>query len=517
MFLKGSAPPATRRTARRAIAVAACLGGLLVPAQAQAAPGIDVTPSVANGSQVALGDVAQGQLVLANHSSAPEDGGYLTVSDLTLVPSCGAELADRNCVLSPGPDRGTITVGDSATGSGACTGNSFAVTDADPVSGKVTFTPDIPIILGAAGPGATCVVSFTYTVNRFPTKDSSSEEDGLQTDLVAFTRAIASWNGLQAPDLGYATVTVVRDTPDLTVTAPPTIQVGGRLSATATLAGSHPDGSLTFDLFGTADPDCAGAPVATSTVAVSGNGTFQSPAVVASAAGTYRWKASYGGDEDNEAVSSDCSAADAATEAVAEEPTSPRGGRRGARTGRPPAARRIRPDAQDVRPRVSRNGTGRRGRERSGAQEGQGGQGNDDQVHAVAAGERHDPRPARHVGPTVRDEVRQGDQEAQAQEALRALRQGLDAQARAPQRRREEGAVQRPCRAQGAAGGPLPPAGSSVGRRGHDERHPQRDVQDRQRLSHHVIGDAPYAARSIAARPTAQRGEGLLPQRASRA
>jgi hypothetical protein len=323
MFLKRSAPPIRIRTARRAIVLAGCLAAVLVAPAAQAAPGIDVTPIVASGSQVALGDVAQGQLVLTNHSTAPEDGGYITVSELTLVPSCGAELADRNCVIAPGPDLGMITIGDSGEGSGACTGNSFSVTDTDPVSGKVSFTADFPVILGAAGPGATCSVPFTYTVNRFPAKDSAGEEDGLQTDLVAFTRASASWNGLQAADLGYATVTVVRDTPVVTVSVPPTIEVGAPLSAAVTLAGTHPDGTLTFELFGPADPDCAATPLYSSTTAVNGNATVQSPAVLASEAGTYRWRASYGGDEDNDPASSDCAVAEAATEVVAPEITSP--------------------------------------------------------------------------------------------------------------------------------------------------------------------------------------------------
>ena len=323
MIFKRFAPPTSRRTARRAIVVAGCVAAVLVPATAQAAPGIDVTPAVATGSQVALGDVAEGQLVLTNHSTAPEDGGYITVTELSLVPSCGTELADRNCVLPPGPDLGTITVDDSAGASGACTGNSFSISAPDPVSGRVSFEADFPVILGASGPGATCVVTFTYTVHRYPLKDSSAEEDGLQTDLVAFTKATASWNGLQTPDLGYATVTVVPDTPELTVTAPPTIPVGGRTSAAVTLAGTHPDGTLTFALFGPADPDCVGAPVYTTTISVNGNGTFQSPAVVATRDGIYRWKASYGGDEDNDAASSDCAAADAATEVVADDPLLP--------------------------------------------------------------------------------------------------------------------------------------------------------------------------------------------------
>src|ERR1044072_5151482 len=127
MLLKRPSAPTRRRTARCALVLVGCVAAVLGPATAQAAPGIDVTPAVASGSEVALGDVAQGQLVLTNHSTPPEDGGYITVSELTLVPSCGAELADRNCVIAPGPDVGTITIGDSADGSSACTGNSFTV------------------------------------------------------------------------------------------------------------------------------------------------------------------------------------------------------------------------------------------------------------------------------------------------------------------------------------------------------------------------------------------------------
>ena len=252
----------------------------------------------------------------------------------------------------------------------------------------------------------------------------------MQTDLVAFTKATASWNGLQTPDLGYATVTVVPDTPELTVTAPPTIPVGGRTSAAVTLAGTHPDGTLTFALFGPADPNCVGAPVYTTTISVNGNGTFQSPAVVATRDGIYRWKASYGGDEDNDAASSACDAADAATEVVADEPLLPEeSGRSSCRSS--PCAWTASASAARPSPRVDRNEAVRDSRQGCEADEGQDGQGNHDQVRAVGRGGRHDHRGACLDRPALWREMREGDEEAQAQEALHPLRQGHDAQARA--------------------------------------------------------------------------------------
>jgi hypothetical protein len=85
------------------------------------------------------------------------------------------------------------------------------------------------------------------------------------------------------------------------------------VSVAGTLAGTHPDGSITFDLFGPTDATCAATPASSSTIPVNGNGTYRSQSVVASQPGTYRWRASYGGDEDNDAVSSACSEPSAAT------------------------------------------------------------------------------------------------------------------------------------------------------------------------------------------------------------
>ena len=210
------------------------------------------------------------------------------------MPSCGAELADKSCVDAPGADAGAITVGDSAVGSEACAGTTFAVAISDPASGKLSFTPSAPVVLDTLA-ASRCVVGFSYAVNFMPTKDSSADA-GTQTELVAF----ANSNAKGGADVGYATVTVVRDTPQLTLQASPAVVSGGTISATATLTGAAgPEGSITFDLFSPSDPGCSGTPMASSSVPVAGNGTYTSAAVVVSLPGNYHWTSSYGGDADN--------------------------------------------------------------------------------------------------------------------------------------------------------------------------------------------------------------------------
>jgi hypothetical protein len=77
----------------------------------------------------------------------------------------------------------------------------------------------------------------------------------------------------------------------------------------ATLTGgSSPSGTITFNLYGPSDTaDCSGAPVDTETAAVIGNGTYTAPTgYIPAATGTYWWTVSYGGDSNNDAVSSTC-------------------------------------------------------------------------------------------------------------------------------------------------------------------------------------------------------------------
>ena len=64
----------------------------------------------------------------------------------------------------------------------------------------MAFTPSTPVVLGATGtPTASCVIDFTASVLKAPTKDANPGTPGLQTDHVGF--AAASSNGA---DPGFA-------------------------------------------------------------------------------------------------------------------------------------------------------------------------------------------------------------------------------------------------------------------------------------------------------------------------
>lgn len=80
--------------------------------------------------------------------------------------------------------------------------------------------------------------------------------------------------------------------------------------------GVNPTGTLTFSLFPPGDPTCAGQPVYTQQVAVTGNGTYATTNTEyvidtsqnATPPGTYRWKIVYSGDSGNNGFTVACGA-----------------------------------------------------------------------------------------------------------------------------------------------------------------------------------------------------------------
>jgi hypothetical protein len=96
----------------------------------------------------------------------------------------------------------------------------------------------------------------------------------------------------------------------LTTQATPSAQLGGSISDTATLAGATTTagGTITFQAFGPNNSACA-LPVAfSSTVPVSGNGSYSSGSFTPTAAGTYLWVVTYSGDANNNSAMSPCGA-----------------------------------------------------------------------------------------------------------------------------------------------------------------------------------------------------------------
>jgi hypothetical protein len=88
--------------------------------------------------------------------------------------------------------------------------------------------------------------------------------------------------------------------PALSTTASEQPPGGGTLSDIANLSGGiDPSGAITFELFGPDDQACAGPPVFTSVVSVTGNGSHRSASFAVAAPGTYRWVVTYSGDAVN--------------------------------------------------------------------------------------------------------------------------------------------------------------------------------------------------------------------------
>jgi hypothetical protein len=127
-------------------------------------------------------------------------------------------------------------------------------------------------------------------------------------------RAIYSGDSANNPVAGACgaaneSVTVVKATPKLATTASGGIVLGGKVHDTAALTrGYNSTGTLTFRLYGPNDPTCSRAPVFQTQRTVSGNGAYRSADFTPKAAGTYRWRASYGGDFRNKAVAGACNA-----------------------------------------------------------------------------------------------------------------------------------------------------------------------------------------------------------------
>jgi hypothetical protein len=102
-------------------------------------------------------------------------------------------------------------------------------------------------------------------------------------------------------------VTVGKATAGFETEATGRTTIGGEIADTAILSGAHdPSGTITFSLFGPADEDCTGTPIATDTVSVSDNGTFAAESFTPTVPGTYRWVAAYSGDGENEPEAGTC-------------------------------------------------------------------------------------------------------------------------------------------------------------------------------------------------------------------
>jgi hypothetical protein len=114
-----------------------------------------------------------------------------------------------------------------------------------------------------------------------------------------------SVGAVSAASLSLSTLTV----PVLSGSTWPELEVGQWATATATLTGDDPTGTVTFELFGPSDTECAN-PLHTETITITpdhgGFFTTAAESYQVSEIGDYRWKVSYSGDANNEAAETAC-------------------------------------------------------------------------------------------------------------------------------------------------------------------------------------------------------------------
>jgi hypothetical protein len=291
-----------RRWATRALVAGVVAGTASLLALPSAGAAVSFTVYSTFPSTMAVGATGlAGQLTISNNSTSPEATSTVTLTAIDLVPSCGSTTAPGGVCQSADP--GVFQL--SATGSGeagtGCPGTSFTTSIVDSGTGEVSFTPSTAVTLAPNGPmTAECIIDFTFSVLKAPTKDASTVTAGLQTAQVTSASGTATSDSATGLSTTSAVTTVTKAVTTLSAQASGTTALGNSISDTATLSGgSSPTGTVTFKAYGAGDTTCSQPPVATLTATVSGNGNYSSGPYAPTSTGTYHWIASYGGDAKN--------------------------------------------------------------------------------------------------------------------------------------------------------------------------------------------------------------------------
>jgi hypothetical protein len=274
-----------------------------------------------------------------SNNTAPNNGSPNTVCNfgdafpcaagepgITLIPSCG-QLGVASVCTPAGFDPGVFALPLTATGASgtACAGTIFDILMINAPSGQLRFTPRGGHVV-LPNTGSACRVDFTFNVVKSPLRDQDPITPGVQT--VQVVDNTQTQGVISAFGRGTSSGTTVQPAnPTIATIASPDAVLGGALSDQATVSGRvNPIAGATVDfrLYGPDDATCANAPAFESLgVALSAGGTATSAAFTPTAAGAYRWRASYSGDANNAPVAGACNEADETRSVTAPPPVAP--------------------------------------------------------------------------------------------------------------------------------------------------------------------------------------------------
>ncbi|GAA4493800.1 Calx-beta domain-containing protein [Actinoallomurus oryzae] len=322
---------------------------------------LDLSGLDSTGQATAITNATGGQLFSGIDASQVSSTILAALHNLPVTVTHRLRDCDPNLSVSLTPDSRTVTSGDDANftevvsaGAGAAPGGtlnckvdfllngvlqpgftetitehvpkvtpSIATTPSDsaPAGGNVSDTatltggyhPTGTVTFQLFGPGDTGCKTPIATRTGTVSGSGTAASGNIAAGGVGTYRWVASYGGDDSNNpvtssCGDEQVVVVKATPGIATTPSGTVPAGGVVSDTATISGGyHPTGDVTFQLYAPGDTTCT-TPIATRTDTLSGSGTAASGNVTIGAAGTYRWTATYGGDADNNSVTSPCSA-----------------------------------------------------------------------------------------------------------------------------------------------------------------------------------------------------------------
>jgi hypothetical protein len=200
-----------------------------------------------------------------------------TVASAT-VPA-GGTISDTGVLAGGSSPTGTITFTVFGPNNATCTGTPLGTSTVTVNSGNGTYLSG-PFT--TTGPGT---YNFVVTYSGDANNAAATSACGAPGESVTVTNAVP-------------TITTVAAAPG-----------NGTVSDTGTLAGGlNPTGTITFTVFGPNNATCTGAAMGTSTVTVTGNGTYLSGPFPTAGAGTYNFVVTYSGDLNNAAAVSACGA-----------------------------------------------------------------------------------------------------------------------------------------------------------------------------------------------------------------
>jgi 6-phosphogluconolactonase (cycloisomerase 2 family) len=295
-------------------------------------PSSTSVPSANGVSQLAMS--ANGQYLYSTNANASAVSQYSVAANGTLsalVPATVAVTAGTPRGITLGPDRSSLYVTEANGVQRLTPGAGGALTLAGTVASGLAGQP-YSIAFGAnanayvAATNSSVVDQFavgltgSLTADTPPTAPSGSNprqvilsSDGTDAYTVnlgsnSISQYTVGAGGTLTPDT--PTAVTVGSSPiaiafspgvatTLTAQASASVPLGRTITASATLGGGmSPTGTVTFNVYGPGDTTCRTS-LASSTAAVSGDGSYTSPAFTPTTPGTYVWTASYGGDAGN--------------------------------------------------------------------------------------------------------------------------------------------------------------------------------------------------------------------------